>query len=255
VTRNEHFAFDGLRVPVEIHTGPDRPLLYLPGFGVHPRNYREGMRRLARHFTVFMPDLSFRTHRDLPDNVAAYRIFAHDFALHYAPEAPRAGHSFGGLLALLGNRPAVALAPMIPIMAGWPRKVGRAALLQAREYVGLEGARGVGWAFHIFGEYVRTAAIRPRCLFSAVSETLGRIPDEFLPAAPRSVLVLARKDRLYLQREYDAYLSRADCSCVETRFVSRGHDWPITHPALVERELLAALDGSDRRGADGRAQS
>jgi len=249
VTCTEYFVFDGIQVPVEIHEGPDRPLLYLPGFGVHPRNYRAGVRRLAQHFTVFMPDLSFRTHRDLPESVATYRQFAEDFALRYAPDAPRTGHSFGGLLALLGDRPAVALAPMIPILAGWPRKVGRAALLQAREYVGLEGARGVGWAFHIFGEYVRTAALRPRCLFSAVSETLGRIPDEFLPTAPRSVVVLARKDRLYLQREYDAYLSRADPERVETRYVSRGHDWPITHPALVERELLAALDGSQGSSA------
>lgn len=244
MTRNEYFAFDGMQVPVEIHEGPDRPLLYLPGFGVHPRNYRAGVRLLAQHFTVFMPDLSFRTHRDLPDSVATYRLFAEELARRYAPDAPRTGHSFGGLLALLGDRPAVALAPMIPIMAGWPRKVGRAALLQVREYVGLEGARGVGWAFHIFGEYVRTAVMRPRCLFPAVSDTLGRIPDELIPTAPRSVVVLARKDRLYLQREYDAYLSRADPGCMETRFVACGHDWPITHPALVERELLAALDGS-----------
>ena len=85
--------------------------------------------------------------------------------------------------------------------------------------------------------------MRPRCLFCAVSETLGRIPDELIPTAPKSVVVLARKDRLYLQREYDAYLSKADPGRVETRFVTRGHDWPITHPALVERELLAALDG------------
>lgn len=245
MARNEYFVFDGLQVPVEIHEGPDRPLLYLPGFGVHPRNYRASIQRLAPHFTVFMPDLSFRTHHELPDSVATYRTFADEFALHYAPDAPRTGHSFGGLLALLGNQPAVALAPMIPIMAGWPRKIGRAALLQAREYVGLEGARAVAWAFHIFGEYVRTAVFRPHCLFSAVSETLGRVPDEFLPTAPRSVLVLARKDRLYLQHEYDAYLSRTDPRRVETRFVQRGHDWPITHPALVERELLAALAGSE----------
>jgi hypothetical protein len=246
VAHVDSFSFDGLQVPVEIHEGPDRPLLYLPGYGVHPRNYGAGIRLLARHFTVFMPDLSFRTHSELPDAVTAYRAFVARFAAHYAPEAPRTGHSFGGLLALLGNRPAVALAPMIPIQAGWPRKIARAALLQAREYAGLEGRRAIGWAFHIFGEYVRTAAVKPRCLFPAVSETLGGIPADLLPTAPRSVLVLARSDRLYLQREYDAYLARSAGSCIETRYVSRGHDWPITHPALVERELLAALEIDDR---------
>lgn len=242
----ESFSFDGLQVPVEIHEGPERPLLYLPGYGVHPRNYRLGMRLLAKHFTVFMPDLSFRTNAELPDEVAAYRSLVIRFATRYAPEAPRIGHSFGGLLALLGDRTAVALAPMVPIHAGWPRKIGRAALLQAREYVGLEGRRGIGWAFHIFGEYVRTAAIKPRCLFPAVSETLGGIPDELLPTAPRSVLVLARRDRLYLQREYDAYLARSEGADIETRYVSRGHDWPVTHPSLVEREVLAALGNGDR---------
>jgi hypothetical protein len=249
MARMDSFAFDGLHVPVEIHEGPDRPLLYLPGYGVHPRNYRAGMLLLARHFTVFMPDLSFRTHTDLPEEVRAYREFVSRFAARYAPEAPRTGHSFGGLLALLGNRPAVALAPMIPIAAGWPRKIGRAALLQAREYVGLEGRRGIGWAFHIFGEYVRTAAVRPRSLFPAVSETLGGISTELLPTAPRSVLVLARRDRLYLQREYDLYLLRSAGSQIETRYVSRGHDWPITHPSLVERELTAALGIRDRISA------
>lgn len=247
----ETFPFDGLQVPVEIHAGPDRPLVYLPGYGVHPLNYRSGVQLLSRHFTVFMPDLSFRTHNDLPRRVAAYRAFAEAFAAHYAPDAPRTGHSFGGLLALLGDQPAVALAPMIPIMAGWPRKIGRAALLQVREYAGLEGGRGVSWAFHIFGEYVRTAATRPGCLFPAVSEMLGRIPAELLPAAPRSVFILARKDRLYLQREYDTYLAMSDGARVETRFVSHGHDWPVTHPRLVESELLAALGLSERARDDG----
>jgi hypothetical protein len=206
------------------------------------------MRLLSRHFTVFMPDLSFRTHRVLPRSVDAYRSLVVDFAARYAPNAPRTGHSFGGLLALLGNRPAVALAPMIPIKAGWPRKIGRAALLQVREYAGLEGRRAIGWAFHIFGEYVRTAAITPGCLFPTVSETLGRIPGELLPVAPRSILVLAVKDRLYLQHEYDAYLDRSCSARIETRYVSRGHDWPITHPELVESELLAVLGREEGTG-------
>ena len=128
----EQVSFDGMQVPVEVYSGPDEPLLFLPGFGVHPLNYREGVEKLSRHFTVFMPDLSFRTHVELPLQVARYVAFADLLNDRYAPEAPRTGHSFGGMLALLGSRPAVALAPMIPIGVGWPTKIGRAILLQVR---------------------------------------------------------------------------------------------------------------------------
>jgi pimeloyl-ACP methyl ester carboxylesterase len=238
----EQLSFDGMQAPVEIYSGPDRPLLFLPGFGVHPLNYRAGVERLSRHFTVFMPDLSFRTHDELPLQVSRYLAFVELLSERYAPDAPRTGHSFGGLLALLGARRAVALAPMVPIEAGWPTKIGRAILLQLREYAGLDGRRGVSWAFHIFGEYVRTAVLRPRCLFPAVSELLGGTRDDFRPTAPHSTIVLARRDRLYLQSEYDAYLALAASDRIETRYVSQGHDWPVTHPALVEREVVKALD-------------
>lgn len=244
----DQVSFDGMQVPVEVFAGPDRPLLFLPGFGVHPLNYREGVERLARHFTVFMPDLSFRTHAELPLKVARYLDFVELLRERYAPEAPSTGHSFGGLLAMLGPRRAVALAPMIPIESGWPTKISRAVLLQLREYAGLDGRRGVRWACHIFGEYVRTAALRPGCLFPSVTELLGGIHEEFLPTAPHSTLVLARRDRLYLQSEYDAYLALSDASRIETRYVWRGHDWPVTHPELVEREVLEALSVENSAG-------
>ncbi len=245
----EHMPFDGMRVPVEIHAGPDRPLLFLPGFGVHPYNYRPGVERLARHFTVFMPDLSFRSHVDLPENVARYREFVERLSDRYAPDAPRTGHSFGGLLAILGRSRAVALSPMIPLGVGWPSKIVRAALLQLHEYAGLDGLRGIRWAFHIFGEYVRTAAVRPHCLFPAVSETLGEaVREDFRITAPHSTLILARRDRLYRQSEYDAYLSLSDMTRVETRYVARGHDWPVTHPDLLEQEVVDTLCA--RRPAD-----
>ncbi len=245
----EQVSFDGMQVPVEIYAGPDRPLLFLPGFGVHPVNYRPGVEKLARHFTVFMPDLSFRTHADLPRQVARYQAFVELLSDRYASDAPRTGHSFGGLLALIGTRPAVALSPMIPLSVGWPSKIGRAALLQLREYAGLDGRRGVRWAFHIFGEYVRTAALRPHCLFPSVSETLGGLREEFRPTAPQSTLVLARGDQLYRRSEYDAYLALSDKARIETRYVSRGHDWPVTHPELVEQEVVEALHARRAAGS------
>lgn len=239
---NEHLSFDGMQVPVEIYSGPDRPLLFLPGFGVHPMNYRPGVEKLSRNFTVFMPDLSFRSHVDLPETVAHYREFVERLSDRYAPDAPRTGHSFGGLLAVLGQRRAVALSPMIPLSVGWPSKIVRAALLQLREYAGLDGRRGVRWAFHIFREYVRTAATRPGCLFPLVSETLGEVArEEYRITAPHSTVILARRDRLYRQSEYDAYLSLADPPRIVMRYVTRGHDWPVTHPDLLEQEVLEAL--------------
>ena len=36
---------------------------------------------------------------------------------------------------------------LIPLAVGWSSKVGRAVRLQAREYLGLEGRRGAGWAW------------------------------------------------------------------------------------------------------------
>ena len=247
----DHIRSDGIVIPVEIFPGPDRPLLFLPGFGVHPLNYRDGVALLSRHFTVFVPDLSFRSHRELPDRVEAYLAIVDRMADRWERDAPRAGHSFGGLLALLGDAPAAALAPMIPLHAGWPAKIRRALLLQLREYAGLEGVRGIRWAFHIAGDYVRTAAFRPHCLFPAVSETLGGIPDHLLPTAPRSVIVLARRDQLYKRSEYDAYFARVDPARIVVRMVPHGHDWPVTHPDVVERETLAALGAGALRAGTG----
>ncbi len=249
VTR-EDLRLDGQPVRVEVHVGPEDPLLFLPGYGVHPGYYRAGLTRLARHFTLFVPDLSFRTHESLPDRIERYRGILEEIATRYAPEAPRAGHSFGGLMALLGTRPAVALSPMIPIPCGWPTKVGRALLLQVREYCGLDGWRGMQWATRIMIDYVRTAVRCPRCLFPAVSETLGDVEDLFLPTAPRALLILAEHDHLYRRREYDRYLSAAADDRIAVRRIPRGHDWPVTHPALLESELVRALRGDasiDRR--------
>lgn len=238
--RSESFKFDGLKVPVEIH-GAGEPVIFLPGLGVHPKYYREGMTRLGRHFTVFVPDLSFRTHSDLPDRVEAYREFAEALAERYAPQAFRAGHSYGGFLALLGSVPAIALSPLIPLTVGWGSNVGRAVRLQLREYLGLEGRRGAGWAWNIFRDYVGTAIRRPASLFPTVSETLHCIAHSFRPTAPRAHIVLAEYDQLYLPREYETFLAESKRNEVVVRRVPRGHGWPVTHPELLESEVLAAV--------------
>ncbi len=237
--RREHFRFDGLQVPVQIH-GDGDPMIFLPGLGVHPRYYGDGMDRLARHFTVFVPDLSFKTHMDLPARVDAYRNLAESLAERYAPQAFRAGHSYGGFVALLGSVPAVALSPLIPLTVGWGRKFGRAVRLQLREYMGFEGRRGAGWAWGILRDYVGTAVRRPASLFPAVSETIHCIAHPFRPTAPRAHVVLADFDQLYRPGECETFLAKASREELVVRRVPRGHSWPVTHPELLEAEILAA---------------
>jgi hypothetical protein len=243
MVRRDSFRFDGIRVPVEIH-GDGAPLVFLPGLGVHPFYYREGLERLSGHLTVFVPDLSFRTHADLPEQVARYRSLAEDLADRYAPDAFRAGHSFGGFLALLGSVPAIALSPLVPVAIGWRRKVGRAIRLQAREYLGMEGSRGAGWAWSILKDYLRTAVRRPASLFPAVSETLHCIAHTFRPTAPKAHVVLAEYDRLYLRGEYESFLEGSGSEALVVRRVSTGHGWPVTHPDLLEREVVRAVQNS-----------
>ena len=45
-TRYESFRFDGLQVPLEIH-GAGEPFIFLPGLGVHPQYYRDGLTRIG----------------------------------------------------------------------------------------------------------------------------------------------------------------------------------------------------------------
>lgn len=244
--RCESFRFDGLRVPVEIWGGGgSAPLVFLPGMGAHPIYYGKGLQRLSEHYTVFVPDLSFRTHESLPARVVRYQALAERLGDLFAPEAPQAGHSFGGLIALMGSRPAIALSPTVPVPVGWATKIGRAVMLQLREYLGLEGRYGVRWAWGIMKDYVRTAARRPSCLFPVVSETLHCLAHVFRPVAPRAHVILADFDRLYRRQEYDAYLAVSATDRIVVRRVRTGHDWPVTHPVLLEREILAATGRSD----------
>jgi pimeloyl-ACP methyl ester carboxylesterase len=240
---------DGLRVPVAVHGDGGPPLVFVPGLGVHPVWYEPALARLGSHFTVFTPDFSFRTHDSLPQRVLRYRACVEELAERLAPDAPRIGHSLGGLVALMGTRRAVALSPMIPVPVGWPAKIARAALLQLREYFGLEGPRGARWAWGILRDYLWTAVRKPACLFPAVSETLGAFAQAFLPTAPSAHVVLARHDSLYRASEYRAWLGETDPQRISVREVPRGHDWPVTHPALVEREVLEVLGAPDRTRA------
>ena len=238
--RHESFKFDGLQVPVEIH-GDGEPVIFLPGLGVHPGYYRDGMTRLGQHFTVFVPDLSFRTHADLPARVERYREFSEALAERHAPQAFRAGHSYGGFLALLGSVPAIALSPLIPLTVGWGNKFGRAVRLQLREYLGFEGRRGAGWAWGILRDYLGAAVMNPSSLFPTVAETLHCIAHTFRPTAPRAHIVLAEFDRLYLPAETETFLARSRRESVVVRRVPRGHGWPVTHPELLETEVLEAV--------------
>lgn len=240
----EQVDFLGRKVPVEIRGSGPGSLLFLPGMGVHPRHYSAGLERLAAHCRVVTPDLSFGSHRRLPAHVDEYLACVETVAAEFAPDAPRAGHSLGGLLALMGDRPAVALSPLIPIDTNWALQVWRAVRLQIRELAGVEGARGVRWALAMLANYVNMALTAPGKLFPALGATHTTEALAFPPSAPRARLVVGRHDHLYRNEEYERYVAAAGWGADAIRWLPHGHDWPVTYPELMEAEVLGAL-GTD----------
>lgn len=241
--RIDRFSGDELHCDVyRWGDGPPR-LLFLPGMGVHPLHYAPGLRRLARHFAVVSPDLSFRSNPTLPVDWAGYLTCVEAVAARFAPDAARAGHSLGGLIALQGNQPAIALSPLIPVRLGWLRQIWRAVRLQLREYAGMEGPRGMRWALAMLANYLGMALTAPEKLFPALRSTHSELIDEFRPRAPSVRLVLGRQDRLYRMAEYGRYVERTGLGSDSVRWLPHGHAWPVTRPSLFESEILDALQG------------
>jgi hypothetical protein len=202
-----------------------------------------------------MPDLSFRTHRSLPQDVPAYLALVEALAGEFAPDAPWCGHSFGGFLALLSPRPAIACAPSVPIRVPFLVILGRAIRLQLREYTGGEGRSAIKYAWRIMLDYVRAAVVTPRVLYPVVGDTTRGFDDSFLPAAACAVVFLSRTDSLYRPEEYEGYLERVTNGTVRVEHLRAGHDWPVTHPDLVPRlvgEAYAELRGQLCAGEGGR---
>ncbi len=244
--QREIFTFDGLRVPVEIRGSASEALVFLPGLGAHPRYYRTGLHGLSRDLTVITPDLSFRTHRTLPDRVSTYLALTEALAREYAPEAPWSGHSFGGLLALLSPRPAIACAPCVPIRTSLLVMFGRAVRLQLSEYAGSEGLAGARYAGKILLDYALTVLRAPRALFPIVNDTIRGFDDPFVPVSDRAVVYLSRSDSLYRPEEYVAYMDRFASGKARIEHLEVGHDWPINRPDLVQRLVMDAY--SELRG-------
>jgi pimeloyl-ACP methyl ester carboxylesterase len=239
---SETFRHDKLEFQVEIRGRASEALLFLPGMGVHPRHYSEGLDRLARRFTVVAPDLSFGSNRILPEDIEGYLTCIDDVARKFAPDAPRAGHSLGGMLAMLGDRRAIGLSPMIPVPLTWFGQVWRATRLQVREFAGAEGRRGVSWAWAMLTNYVSMVLTAPVKLFPTVSCAHRDFDEVFRPRAPGVRLVLGHFDQLYTQSEYQNFAEASGLTPESIKWLPRGHDWPATHPELLEREVLAAID-------------
>ncbi|HSM07647.1 MAG TPA: alpha/beta hydrolase [Gemmatimonadota bacterium] len=237
----ERVQVDDMDVPVEVRGRSSESLLFLPGMGVHPRHYAPGLDRLAHHFTVVAPDLSFGSNRSLPLDYTGYLACVDAVADRLAPGAPRVGHSLGGLLALQGDTPAVALSPLLPLPLGWVGQIWRAVRLQLREIAGIEGARGVRWALAILAEYVGMALTAPEKLFPALACTHIEFGDAFRPSAPSIRLVLGRFDQLYRRSEYGRFVEDVGLDANAVRWLPHGHDWPVTRPAVMEAEVLSAL--------------
>lgn len=238
----ERLRVGRLEIPVQLRGNGSERLLFLSGMGVHPRHYETGLERLGRRFTVVAPDLSFGSNAVLPKDYAGYLACTEAVAERFAPGAPRVGHSLGGLLALHGARPAVALSPLIPLSLGWPGQVWRAARLQLREYAGLEGARGVRWALAMLANYAVMTLTAPDKLFPALRCVHSELTTAFHPRAPYVRLVLGRFDHLYRRSEYARFARKVGLPAGSVRWLPHGHAWPVTHPEAFEREVLSALD-------------
>lgn len=237
----QRYEARGFEVPVETRGSALDTLVFLPGLGCHPRYYRPGLERLSDRFRTVVPDLSFSTHARLPQGPAEYLAVVEELARELAPDAVWSGHSFGALLALLRPGPAIACAPSIPAEIPLWRTVSRAAWLQLREYVGLGGRRGPGYAGRILVDYVSTAVGRPRSLFPAV-RALERPAAELPIRTGRAVVYLCDRDEMYRSSEYDHYFEAHGHEGVTIERLEDGHDWPILRPARFAERMTRAWE-------------
>lgn len=242
-----------LRVPVSLGGAGRGDLFFIPGLGVPPDCYAPGLRRLRERLTVAVPDLSFGSHRTLIRDVDGYVEALREIARRTLPDAVWCGHSFGGLMALVGPRPGLALAPTVPSEAGWPGTVGRALRLQAREHLGSGGPRGRRWARRIMVEYVSAAVLRPGVILPVISDLVDRKPIDLPPVAKPARVVLGRSDVLYRSDEVRRYLDAVDADHVEVEEVDDGHDWPVTRPGLMVRRVTAGVERLSGALRDGRS--
>lgn len=239
-------AVQGLEVPVEIWGSSSETLVFLPGLGAHPRYYRKGLERLAHDLRIVVPDLSFRSHRRLPSNPLGYLAIVQQIALDLAPDAVWSGHSFGGLLALMSDRPAIACAPSVPAQVSLPRMFSRALRLQLREVLGREGRNGFVYAPRIMVDYVSAALLRPGSLFPPVG-SLRTAPGSYRPSTPRAVVYISARDELYREADYDSYFLSTPGADVtdagshrpqlEVITLADCHDWPSLHPERFATRL------------------
>ena len=226
-------------MPVETWGSAGETLVFLPGLGCAPRDYRPGLEALSAELRIVVPDLSFRGLTPLPHVIDEYLTVVGAIASEMAPGAPWSGHSFGALLAMLHSGDAIALAPSIPADVSFPRTFGRALWKQTRQCVGFDGAGAIRFGWRIAADYVATAAIRPRSLFPILGD-LKRTPADLPPRSRRTIVYLCRRDELYRQREYELWLETAERS-LDVVEVPEGHDWPVTHPDAFAERILESV--------------
>ena len=241
----ETYEAEGLEVPVETWGSGTDTLVFLPGLGCAPQEYARGLGLAARNRRIVALDLSFRGRTDLPTSIEQYVRVVNEVCQQAAPGAPRAGHSFGGLLALLHPGPAIACAPSVPARVALPRTFARAVALQLREYAGLEGRAAVPFALRTSRDYVVRALRRPRALFS-ITSALNDDPGTRPARAKAAVVYLCRKDEMYRRLEYDGYFGSSYAAAYEFREVDEGHDWPVTHADRFAERIDTALEALGR---------
>lgn len=236
---------DGIEVPVYAFGGDSPEVFFLPGLGAHPHYYLGLLEKVAVEHCIGVPDLSFATQRILPRALDGY-VSATATLLSIMPEScVVTGHSIGGLVALLADRPAIGLSPAVPTRIGWTRLLARAARLQLREYAGLEGREAFAWAAGILLDHSTAAVTKPLAGFPAVNSMLYGRTSHVTPTDHAWQAVLAFHDRLYPYATSTRFFSGRGSGRVSV--VPHGHDWPASHPgsaATAIRGFIRSRDGS-----------
>jgi len=238
--QTQRYDFHGLDVPIQTWGSSSETLVFLTGLGVHPQHYWRGINLLTDRFRVVIPDLSFRSHQKLPRSPGDYLNLVTEVSQRYAPGAVWVGHSFGALLALLHDGPAIACSPTIPAPVALPWMIGRAAHQQLREYFGLEGWYGCRFAAMVLTDYLRAAVTHPSIVFP-VLKSLNQPSSTFQPRSHHAIVFQSIKDELHRPEEYATYF-KTNPTGVRIIPVPEHHDWPINCPQHLMERVNFAFD-------------
>ena len=236
----------GHRTVRYLRRGQGEPLLFLHGYGVHPRFYKPLIERLARHYEVFAPDL-WRPGAivDPPDTAVGCAEIVIDLcgALGLS-ECLVAGHSMGGAVGFtaasmgLEARRLVGINPALPVPYGRAGFMARSLVKSLRETTGLGGGwRGALFSARFHGPFFLDTARDLKGTARFMGVACGLSFDTIELHQPALVLFAERDEYFRLDPGLEADLAGALRSLLVKRLPKLNHDWPIFYPDLAADEL------------------